>query len=210
MSAYNSRSSSPLYRLVQAATSIGLLCFLVAGYLGLRALIYNQINAIPPALTTGASIAALVGAPLGLVYLVVGPQRLYRIRIDWISIQLGILVGGLLYGVYNFIIPFNAQMANMEAGRRFLQGGIDGMFIGALAGALVIFVNGRRVRLHRAGLTRYITLYLVVLTILWGGILVNRLGGVFSLAWIVVVMVLLIAARIVFWNFGGKPVDDET
>ena len=208
MSFYNSPSSNPLYRLVQAATSIGLLCFLVAGYLGLRALIYNQINAIPPALTTGVSIAAIIGAPLGLVYLIVGPRRLYRIRIDWISIQLGILVGGLLYGIYNFIIPFNAQMANMEAGRRFLQGGIDGMFIGAVAGALVIFVNGRRVRLHRAGLMRYIVLYLVVLTILWGGILVNRLGGVFNFAWIVVVTVLLIVARVIFWNFGGKPLED--
>lgn len=207
---YNSPSSNPLYRLVQAATSIGLLCFLVAGYLGLRALIYNQINAIPPALTTGASIAAVIGVPLGLVYLVVGPRRLYRIRIDWISIQLGIVVGGLLYGIYNFITPFNAQMANMEPVRRFLQGGIDGLFIGAVAGTLMIFVNGRRVRLHRAGLTRYVTLYLVVLTILWGGILVNRLGGIFNLAWILVVMVLLVAARIIFWNFGGKPLDDET
>jgi hypothetical protein len=209
MSVYNSPSSNPLYRLVQAATSIGLLCFLVAGYLGLRALIRNQINDIPPAMLNGASVAAIVGAPLGLVYLVVGPRRLYRIRIDWMSIQLGILVGGLLYGVYNFIIPFNAQMANMEAGRRFLQGGIDGMFIGAVAGALVIFVNGRRVRLHRAGLTRYVVLYLVVLTILWGGVLINRLGGIFNLAWIVAVGVLLVAARIVFWNFGGKPHDED-
>lgn len=205
---YNLPSSNPLYRLVQAVTSIGMLCFLVAGYLGLRALIYNQINAIPPALTTGVSIAAIIGAPLGLVYLIVGPRRLHRIRIDWMSIQLGIIVGGLLYGVYNFIIPLNPQTANMEAGRRFLQGGIDGIFIGAVAGALVIFVNGRRVRLHRTGLMRYIVLYLVVLTILWGGILVNRMGGVFNFAWIAVVVALLVAARVIFWNFGGKPYED--
>jgi hypothetical protein len=194
---------------VQAVIGIGLLCFLVAGYLGLRALVYNHINAIPPAMLNGASAAAVIGAPLGLVYVVVGPQRLYRIRIDWISIQLGIIVGGLLYGVYNFIIPFNSQMANIDAGRRFLQGGVDGLFIGAVVGALVAFVNGRRLYLHRNGLTRYIVLYLVVLTILWGGILINRLGGIFNLAWVVLVGVLLVAARIVFWNFGGKPLEDE-
>src|SRR5690606_41863874 len=102
----------------------------------------------------------------------------------------------------------NPQTANMEAGRRFLQGGIDGIFIGAVAGALVIFVNGRRVRLHRTGLMRYIVLYLVVLTILWGGILVNRMGGVFNFAWIAVVVALLVAARVIFWNFGGKPYED--
>jgi hypothetical protein len=209
MSVYNSPSSNPLYRLVQAVTGIGLLCFLVAGYLGLRALIYNQINAIPPAMMNGASAAALIGTPLGLVYLVMGPQRLYHIRIDWISIQLGTIVGGLLYGVYNFVFPFNPQMMNEEAGRRFAQGGVDGLFIGAIVGALVAFVNGRRLQLHRNGLTRYIVLYLVVLTILWGGILVSRLGGVFSIAWIGVVLVLMVAARIVLRNFGGKPHEND-
>ena len=209
MSDYNYPSSNPLYRLVQAVTSIGMMCFLAAGYLGLRALIYGHINNIPPAMVTGASATALVGAPLGLIYVVAGPRRLYRINIDWISIQLGIIVGGLLYGVYNLIVPFNTQMANADAGRRFLQGGIDGLFIGAVAGALVTFVNGRRLRLHRAGLIRYIVLYLAVLTIIWAGIFVTRLGGIFNFAWIVVIIVLLVAARVVFWNFGGKPYGEE-
>ena len=142
--------------------------------------------------------------------MVAGPRRLYRINIDWISIQLGIIVGGLLYGVYNLIVPFSAQMANADAGRRFLQGGIDGLFIGAVAGALVTFVNGRRLRPHRAGLIRYIVLYLAVLTIIWAGIFVTRLGGIFNFAWIVVIIVLLVAARVVFWNFGGKPYEEDS
>jgi peptidoglycan/LPS O-acetylase OafA/YrhL len=136
-------------------------------------------------------------------------RDLHRVRIDWISIQLGIVFGGLLYGIYNMIAPFNQQMANIDAGRRFLQGGIDGLFIGAVAGALAAFVNGRRLRLHRLGLTRYVVLYLTVLTILWVGILVNQLGGVFNFAGPVVVLALLVAARVVFWNFGGKAYEEE-
>lgn len=208
MSEYRSPASNIFYRFIQALTSIGVVCFLVAGYLGLRALIYSQIAAIPSTMLTGASVAGLLSAPVGLVYVVVGPRRLYRVQLDWISIQFGIVIGGLLYGFYNLIAPFNAQMANIDAGRRFLQGGIDGLFIGAIAGALVAFVNGRRLRLHRAGITRYVVLYLTVLTILWVGILVNRLGGVFNLAWIVVVLALLLAARVVFWNFAARPYED--
>lgn len=209
MSDYRSPSSNVLYRLVQAITSIGAVCFLVAGFLGLRALVYSQIGAIPSTMLTGASVAGLIGAPVGLVYLLVGRRWLFRLPIDWISIQLGVVVGGLLYGVYNLIAPFNPQMANIDAGRRFLQGGIDGLFIGAVAGMLVAFINGRRLRLHRAGISRYVVLYLTVLTILWVGILVNRLGGVFNVAWIIVVFALLAAARVVFWNFGAKAHQEE-
>jgi hypothetical protein len=205
-----SPSSNPLYRIVQAVATIVLLWFLVAGYLGLRALVYNQINAIPPALMTGAWAATLVGIPLGLIYLFIGPQRLYRLPIDWISVQLGIVVGGLLYGSYNMIAPLSSQFANVDAGRRFLQGGIDGLLIGAVAGALVAFVNGRPLRLHSRGLSRYGVLYLAVLTILWVGILVYRMGGVFNLAALAVVAVLLLVARVIFWNFGGKPYQEET
>jgi hypothetical protein len=208
MSEYRSPSSNLFYRLVQAITSIGVICFMVSGYLGLRALMYSQIAAIPSTMLTGASVIALLSAPIGLIYVVVGPRRLYRVQIDWISVQLGIIVGGLLYGVYNMATPFNAQMANIDAGRRFLQGGIDGLFIGAVAGALVAFVNGRRLRLHRVGITRYVVLYLTVLTILWVGILVNQLGGVFNLAWPIVVLALLVAARVVFWNFGAKAYEE--
>lgn len=208
MSDYPSRSSNPLHRLVQAATTIGLLCFVAAGFLGLRALVHNQINAIPPAMMTGAWGAFLVGAPLGVLYLLIGPRRLRRFRIDWISIQLGIVVGGLLYGMYNLVTPFTVQMANVDPGRRFIQGGIDGLVIGAVTGALVAFVNGRRLRMHRRGLMRYLVLFLVVLTILWVGILIYRMGGVFNVAWVAVVAALLLGARVVFWNFGGKYHED--
>ena len=204
-----SPSSNPLYRIIQAVTSIALLWFLVAGFLGLRALVYNQINAIPPAMMTGAWTATLVGIPLGLIYLFIGPRRMFRLPVDWISVQLGMVVGGLLYGTYNMLAPFSSQFANLDAGRRFLQGGIDGLLIGAIAGVLVAFVNGRPLRLHFRGLTRYTMLYLAVLTIMWVGILVYRMGGVFNLVSLPVVAVLLLVARVVFWNYGGKPYREE-
>ena len=106
-----------------------------------------------------------------------------------------------------------AQETRLEVFRLLVTVGPEGLPAGVIAERLGVLPSSLTFHLnllHRAGLIRYIVLYLAVLTIIWAGIFVTRLGGIFNFAWIVVIIVLLVAARVVFWNFGGKPYEEDS
>ena len=56
------------------------------------------------------------------------------LSIDWLSLQFGALLGALLYGGYNAITPLTALSIGETPAWRALQGGVDGLWIGALLG----------------------------------------------------------------------------
>ncbi len=158
---------SPIYRLVQVITLMIAAVFAVSGFFGLRELAWRHDAQVNAQLLSGLVVSALaVGIP-GLIYIVFGSMVWRVVRVDWMSLQFGALVGMTLYGVYNAITPLTPESTRFDVGRRLLTGGIDGLLIGLVIGAVVMFVSGRSLHFNRPDLTRYIILYLAVLGAAW-------------------------------------------
>jgi len=158
---------SPIYRLIQVVTLLIAAVFAVSGFFGLRELAWRHDAQVNTQILSGLVVTLVgVGVP-GLLYILFGSVLGRIIRIDLISIQFGALIGMLLYGVYNTITPLTPESQRFDLPRRALTGGIDGLLIGVVIGAVVMFINGRELRFRRADLTRYFVLFLAVLAIAW-------------------------------------------
>jgi hypothetical protein len=114
---------------------------------------------------SGIFVSALVGGAIGLVYVLLGSRVWHILRIDWLSVQIGALVGALLYGGYNAITPLTPLSNGESPLWRALQGAVDGLAIGALVGGLVLFVSGRALRLTQVELSRFLMLFVVIVLI---------------------------------------------
>lgn len=154
-------------RLVQALTFLPLVVFIVAGYLGLRAVVWRYDNQVVVMIQSAVTLSLVIGGAMGILYALTGVLIWRVFNIDWLSIQLGAVVGALLYGVYNAITPLTIYSAGEAPLRRALQGGFDGLLIGLVIGLLVMIISGRRLYLDRAGLTRYLILFVGIVLIAW-------------------------------------------
>lgn len=163
---------SIFHRLIRAITLTLLACFTSAGYFALRALAWHRSgDDIGRAAVTGAVSALVIVGGLMLFYTLVGAFGLRR-RVDWVSLQLGALVGALLYGAYSAVtMPIGAALHPTE---RALQGAIDGLLVGAAIGLLVMLVNRRPVQLSITGLMRFVSLFIVMLLLLWGAVMLAQ------------------------------------
>jgi hypothetical protein len=148
------------YRAVQSLTLIAVAAFIGGGYMGLRALAWHHEFDFARAAAGGGIAAAGVGAVIGLLYLVFD-GGLRRLQPDWLSLQLGALLGALVYGVYHVTSPLVG--ASSDPGWRLLQGGLDGVLIGLILGLGVSFVSHQPAELSRAGCVRYAALFVAVL-----------------------------------------------
>jgi hypothetical protein len=165
------------YRAVQSLTLVAVAAFVGGGYMGLRALAWHHEFDFARAAAGGGVAAAALGAVVGALYLVFGGE-LRRLQPDWLSLQLGALLGALLYGAYHVSTPLVG--ASADPGWRLLQGGVDGLLIGAILGMGVAFVSRQPTDLSRAGCIRYIALFVAVLcaagvALIFGGI-TNGIG----------------------------------
>ena len=160
--------SSPARRFVQGIILTLIAVCAVSGYLGLRAVVWRQEYQVAAMIQGGIVVSALVAGAFGLVYVLLGSLIRWVLRIDWLSVQFGALVGAALYGGYNAITPLTTASYGETPGWRALQGAVDGLVIGAVVGALVLFVSGRALRFDRVSLMRYLTLFVVVVLIVVG------------------------------------------
>jgi hypothetical protein len=165
MAAYHDTPRGILYRFIQALTGILILACVVAGYLGLRAIVWGHENELPTQLTSGLTIAGLTGSVLGTLYLILGAHGIrFMLRFDWMSVQVGMVAGVLLYGGYNAVSPLVFTYASEPTHMRALQGAVDGALIGAFIGLLIAFISRRPTLLTPEGIVRFGTLFLLVLT----------------------------------------------
>ena len=153
-----------LYRLIQALTGVFALTCIVCGYLGLRAIVWRHNADLTPMLTSGLIISLSIGAVLGGLYLLLGARGLRLVmRFRWINVQLGLVMGMALYGLYNALWPLLPTYGREHVLMRALQGAVDGALIGAVAGALVAIIDPRPISLRMSGALRYTVLFLLVL-----------------------------------------------
>jgi hypothetical protein len=168
-----------LYRFVQSLTGILLLACLICGYLGLRAIVWRHESELPIQLASGLAISSVIGTAMGLIYLVFGVHSLRAlVRFDWMSVELGLVSGMLLYGIYNAISPLLPTYAREDVIARALQGAVDGALIGAFAGALVAIIGIRPTLLTTGGITRFIVLFLLTLGLLSVAVAISTQPGI--------------------------------
>ncbi|MCC6615048.1 MAG: hypothetical protein IT320_16345 [Anaerolineae bacterium] len=161
---YPERPRGILYRLIQALTGILILACLVSGYLGLRAIVWRHNAELPALLSSGLTVAFAIGIVLGGLYLIFGAQGMrFVLNFNWMSVQLGLVLGMLLYGLFNALFPLLPTYAREDFFARALQGAVDGALIGALTGAIVSIVNRKPVILTRPGVVRYSLIFLLTL-----------------------------------------------
>ncbi len=197
---YRHPAANPLYRLVQALTLTGLTALCAAGYLGLRALAWGRTADLGLSLVSGVAIGALLGLPFALLYALFGRG----VRFDWMAAQLGALLGAGLYSAYVVLLP--APGAAHDPAWRAVQGAIDGMLIGALAGAGAGFLNGAPVRLNRRGFLRFGYRFILVICIAGLALIAARLGGAFTAIALAGAIIALLLAR---WVLGRGAAIDE-
>lgn len=186
--------SSPLRRAVQGLTLIIAAVLMMGGYLGLRALVWREEYQIAAMIQSGLVVSVAVGGLIGVLYILFGAALWRLLRVDWLSLQFGALVGALMYGIYNAIVPLTPFSANETPAWRLLQGATDGLAIGLVLGVLVLLVSGRPLRLDRAGVTRYLILFVAVVLVAWGILLVKdwaRLSDALALTLVLPLLVLL-------------------
>src|SRR5687768_8233317 len=94
-----------LRRAIQAITLLPLLVCIVAGYLGLRAVVWRYDVQVATQIQSGIVLSLVAGGLLAIAYSVMGNGFWRILDFDWLSIQFGGVVGALLYGIYNAITP---------------------------------------------------------------------------------------------------------
>lgn len=199
---------SPIHRLVEVLTVMVIAIFAVSGFFGLRTLAWRHDTQVGVQVLTGVAASAIaVGIP-GLLYVLFGASFLRLLRIDWISVQFGGIVGMAIYGVANAISPLVPEAGRFDMGRRLLVGALDGMVIGVAVGAVVAFVTGRPMRFHRAGLTRYMTVFIAVICIVWLVILISTALGTSDLVALGMLIPPILLLKVIARRFDdGAPVE---
>jgi len=184
-------------RAVQAITLTVMAVCIVGGFLGLRAIVWRQDYQVVGMIQSGIFLSVAVGGAIGIAYVLMGSLLWRVLNIDWLSLQFGAVAGALIYGGYNAIAPLSPYSAGEEPIWRALQGGVDGLVIGLVIGALVMIVSGRRLHLDRAGLTRYLILYITVILLAWLILLVESVIHIPGAAGILVAIPLVLVLRLV-------------
>ncbi len=165
--------SSPLRRIVEGVTATLIALCGVSGYLGLRAVVWRQDYMVAALIQSGIVVSLIVAGGVGVVYVLFGSWAWRVLRIDWLSIQFGALVGALIYGGYNAVTPLVPASRMEFPAWRALQGGVDGLLIGMITGAAVLVISARPLRFDRFGLQRYLMLFVVV-ALIGGGIVLSE------------------------------------
>lgn len=158
---------SPLRRVIQVITGIVIAACAVGGFLGLRALVWRQEYQIVAMIEAGIILSLGITGVIGAVYFLLGDLLGRLLAIDWLSIQFGAVLGALLYGGYNAITPLTILSLGESPAWRALQGGVDGLWIGALLGTVTLVVSARPLHLDRGGVTRYLILYVTLILLAW-------------------------------------------
>ncbi len=184
-------------RIVEAITLILIALFAVSGFLGLRALIWRQEYQLNAMIQSGVLITAEVGGALGVAYVLLGAGLWRLLNLDGFSLQFGAVIGALIYGGYNAVSPLTIFSSMEPTVWRALQGGIDGLAIGGLLGGLVMVVSGRPLRLDRAGLSRYLILYVTLILLAWLVLWMETLVHLPDVVGIIVAVPLVIVLRLV-------------
>jgi hypothetical protein len=184
-----------LYRLVQAVSGLLILICLACGYLGLRAIVWRHDADLVAMLSSGLTIALILGIPLSILYLLLGERGLRLVlRFHWMNIQLGLVLGMLLYGIYKVLVVPIPEIGESDIILRGLQGAVDGALIGTFVGGLIGIVSQQPVQLTRSGLARFTILFALILLGLSIIILMgNQPGLPRNLAvWLLIPMILIL------------------
>jgi hypothetical protein len=189
-------SSRLLRRVIQVLTGVVIAACAVGGFLGLRALVWRQGYQVAGMVESGIVISLGVAGAFGVVYFLLGGLLSRLMRIDWLSVQVGALLGALLYGGYNAITPLTRLSVGETPAWRALQGGVDGLWIGALLGLATLFISARALHLDRAGLTRYVILYVTVILMAWLILWVQTLLRLPEVVGLIVALPLLAVLRL--------------
>ncbi len=158
---------TPLRRVIQVVTAVVIAACAVGGFLGLRALLWRHEYQVVAMIESGIVVSLGIAGVIGVVYFLIGDLLGRLLGVDWLSIQFGAILGALLYGGYNAITPLTSLSLSETPAWRALQGGVDGLWIGALLGWLTLVVSARSLHLDRAGLTRYLILYVTLILLAW-------------------------------------------
>lgn len=194
---------SALRRAIQAVTLLPIMVCLVAGYLGLRAVVWRYDVQVATQIQSGIVLSLVAGGLLAAAYVVMGNNFWRILDFDWLSIQFGGVVGAVLYGIYNAITPLTAASRLEPPLWRALQGGIDGLLIGMGIGVLVLIVGGRRLTFDGAGIRRYLILFVGVVLIAWVVIWVEGLIHVPDVVALTLAVPLLVLLKLIVRRFGG-------
>ncbi|MDX2163777.1 MAG: hypothetical protein SF162_20850 [bacterium] len=193
-------------RSIQALTFVIAACLIGGGYLALRAIVWHYESEAATAASIGVISAAVVSGCVAVLYVLLG-QRVFAwisIQIDWMSVQLGMIGGAMLYGAYSlFASPVGTSA---DAGARALQGAMDGLVLGAFYGLLTFIASGRRVRISPNGLVGYCAVFVVLLCAVQLSGAVAAWGGVFrDAAWAVTIPAVVAFTRLGVHLFMRKP-----
>jgi len=192
---YPERPRGILYRLIQALTGILILACLVSGYLGLRAIVWRHNAELPALLSSGLAVSFAIGLVLGGLYLIFGARGMrFVLNFNWMSVQLGLVFGMMLYAIFNAVIPLLPTYAREDFFARALQGAVDGALIGAFTGAMVSIINRKPVILNRPGIVRYSLLFLLTLAALAAAIYIGNQPSVPRdlTIWLILPMILIL------------------
>lgn len=160
-------SSYLLRRVIRVLTGVVIAACAVGGFLGFRALVWRQAYQVVAMVESGIVISLAVAGAIGVIYFLLGGLLARLMRIDWLSVQFGAALGALMYGGYNAIAPLTPLSRGESPAWRALQGGVDGLWIGAILGLATLFISARALTLDRAGLMRYVILYVTVILMAW-------------------------------------------
>lgn len=185
-----------LYRFVQALTAVLVFACVVCGFLGVRAIVWRHESELPTLIASALTITSVIGIVLGLVYLIFGARSLRVIlQFDWMSVQLGLVVGMLLYGIYNAITPLLPTYAREDSMARLLQGAVDGALIGAVIGGIIGIISAKPTLLTGGGIIRYGILFLLTLALLSASIFISTQPGIPRNLGVWIIIPLVVAAR---------------
>ncbi|MFN8529303.1 MAG: hypothetical protein U0670_11880 [Anaerolineae bacterium] len=165
-------------RVVEGGTFLLLGCLTAGGYMALRAMAWHYESEAGAAALAGVNAAAIIcGAIAGLYVLIGAPVfRWISRQIDWMSVELGMIVGAALYAVYS--VTTSPIGTAIDPAQRALQGAMDGLIMGAGIGLVGYIAIGRKARLTFTGLIEYVVIFLIMLCALqlaqvietWSGI----------------------------------------
>ena len=190
------QQSGILYRFVQALTAALVFACVVCGYLGVRAIVWRHESELPALLTSALTITGIIALILGLIYLIFGAHSLrLLIQFNWLSVQLGLVVGMLLYGIYNAISPLLPTYGREDAMARLLQGAVDGALIGVFIGAIIALISPKPTLLTWRGIVRYSILFLLTLGLISAAIFIGNQPSIPRNLSVWLLIPLVVAAR---------------
>ena len=192
-----------LRRAIQAITLLPIMVCLVAGYLGLRAVVWRHDLQVASQIQSGIVLSLVAGGLLAIAYIVMGNGFWRILDFDWLSVQFGGVVGALLYGIYNAITPLTAASRLEPPLWRALQGGMDGLLLGMGIGVLVLIVGGRRLYFDAAGIRRYLILFIGVVLVAWAVIWVQSIIHIPDVLGLTLAVPLLVLLKLIVRRFGG-------